>query len=241
MLLLVLGLTSTGCAPKEQPETLPHYPLSDATETLHQLADRAKRVHSLNAQGLITLTKPDGDSVRLDGLIVMAPPDRSRLRATKFDRVVFDLTVTPDGVWMIAPDDPKRKEQIQKAGAGAAKLAKTWSLLTGGFFDSPNLHAEEHGDRLTVRRQTPGEPTVICDVDRPTLTPRRYSLLDDHGVQRFSMTLDHYRQFGDIAWPMRLTAVSEGGTVVVELRDVEVNPELPTGAFTPPRRAERLP
>jgi hypothetical protein len=205
------------------------------------LSERAKLVHALNGQGLITLTKPDGDSVRLDGLIVMAPPDRARLRATKFDHVVFDLTVTGDGVWMIPPDDPKRKEQIRQAGASAAKLAKTWAVLSGAFFDSPNLTTTEHGDRLIVRRESPGEPTVVCEVDRPTLTPRRYALLDDQGVERFSMALDHYRQFGPVVWPMRLTATSEGGVVLVELREVEVNPELPPGAFVPPRRAERLP
>jgi hypothetical protein len=40
---------------------------------------------------------------------------------------------------------------------------------------------------------------------------------------------------------MRLVAVSDGGTVEVELREVEVNPELPENAFAPPRRAEKLP
>ena len=86
-----------------------------------------------------------------------------------------------------------------------------------------------------------GEPAVVCEVDRRTLTPRKYSVLDDRGATRFSLTMDRYRQFGDVVWPMRMVAVSEGGMVEVELREAEVNPELPAAAFTPPRRAEKLP
>jgi outer membrane lipoprotein-sorting protein len=230
-----------GCAPREEPESIPKYKLTGPDETLRQLAERARRVQALSGEGLITVRPPDGQSLRLDGLIVMRPPDHARLRATKFDRAVFDLTVRPDGVWMLSPDDPTRKEQIAAAGASAAKLAKTWSVLSGGFFEGAGLQAREQGDRLVVRRRVSGEPDVVCEVDRPTLTPRKYQLLDDKGVARFTMAMDRYRPFGDVVWPMRLTATSDGGVVVVELREVEVNPDLPPGAFDPPKRAERLP
>ena len=63
----------------------------------------------------------------------------------------------------------------------AAKLAKTWSILSGGFFNQPGLKSEVRGDRLLLRREAAGEPVVICEVDRHTLTPRRYALLDDTG------------------------------------------------------------
>lgn len=235
--VLLLALL-TGCAHKEN---IPTYPQMSATDTLAALATRSRAIKTLNGQGLITLTRPAGDSVRLDGAIAMAPPDRTRLRAWKFGRAIFDLTVTPDGVWLVAPDDPEHKEKIRSAGVGAAQLAKTWSVLSGGFFDSPGLTTTERGGRLIVRRETPGEPVVVCEVDRRTLTARRYTLLDDHGAQRFSMELDHYQPFGDVVWPMRLLATSDTGTVEVALREVEINPELPPGAFTAPRRAEKLP
>jgi outer membrane lipoprotein-sorting protein len=78
-------------------------------------------------------------------------------------------------------------------------------------------------------------------VDRPTLTPRKYSMLDERGRTRFTLSLEQYRQFGQVVWPTKLTAVSESGTVEIELRDVEINPELEETAFVPPRRAEKLP
>ena len=237
---MVLFLFLDGCTDHDK-ETIPAYPLMDAQSSLHVLVERAQKVHTVSGEGLITLTRPNGESIRLDAALAMRPPDHARLRAWKFGRAIFDLTVTPDGVWMISPDDPARKEQIRSAGVGAAKLAKTWSILSGGFFNQTGLKSELHGERMLLRREGAGEPVVMCEVERRTLTPRRYALLDDTGKERFSLTLDRYRQFGEIVWPMRLTAVSESGTVRVEMREVEINPELPPGAFVPPRRAERLP
>jgi outer membrane lipoprotein-sorting protein len=237
---ILLCLTMTGCH-HEEPESIQHFPLTDTPSTLRALADRAHLVHTLSGEGLITLTRPDGQSIRLDAALVMRPPHDARVRAWKFGRAIFDLTITADGVWAITPDDPDRKEQIHAAGINAAKLAKTWSVLSGEFFDEPDLTAQTQGPTLILRRQTKGQPTVLCEVDRPTLTPRKYLMLDDAGRQRFSLTLDHYKQFDQIAWPTRLTAVSEGGTVEVDLHDVQINPDLPNTAFIPPRRAEKLP
>jgi outer membrane lipoprotein-sorting protein len=238
--ILILLFTLTGCANKDE-ESIPTSPLTDPATTLHELANRAKQVHTLSGEGLITLTRPDGQSVRLDAAIIMRPPDYARVRAWKFNRALFDLTVTPDGVWAVTPDDPQRKDQMKSAGVSAAKLAKTWSVLSGGFFDDPGLTAEDHGPQLLIRRTTSGEPTVVCEVNRDTLTPRRYLMLDDAGKQRFSLTLSRYKQFGQIVWPTRLIAESEGGNVEVELRDIQINPDLPDAAFVPPRRAEKLP
>jgi outer membrane lipoprotein-sorting protein len=236
LLLFVAG----GCA-QHAKENIPTYPLTDAASSVKLVAEHAKQVHSLTGEGLITLKRPDGESVRLDAAMAMQPPERARIRAWKFGRGVFDLTVTPEGVWAVIPEDPKRKEQITSAGVSAAKLAKTWSVLSGGFFDSPGLSSEIRGSKLLVRRATAGEPVVVCEVDRQTLTPRKYSMLDDKGVMRFTLSLEQYRQFGPVVWPTKLTAISESGTVEIELRDVEINPELEAAAFVPPRRAEKLP
>jgi outer membrane lipoprotein-sorting protein len=231
-----------GCRQPEAPESIPTYPLTDASETVRLLAERARRVKTLSGEGLITLTRPSGQSVRLDAAIAMAPPDRIRIRAWKLGRAMFDLTVLPEGVWAVTPDDSKRKDDIRSAGVSAAKLAKTWSVLSGGFFESSDLKTELRGPTLTVTRSGAGEPTVVCEVDRATLTPRRYFMLDDKGATRFTFTLGRYRQFpGDVVWPTRLVADSDAGKVEIELREVEVNPELPPGAFVAPRRAEKLP
>jgi hypothetical protein len=53
--------------------------------------------------------------------------------------------------------------------------------------------------------------------------------------------LDHYEEFSGILWPRRIVAISEAGTVAVDLTDIELNGELPPLAFKPPKRAEKLP
>lgn len=231
-------LATAGCTSHGPP--LPTYPrLSDA-ETIHVLAERSHSIHTVTGEGLLTLTRPDGESVRLDAAIVSAPPGKVRLRAWKFGQAVFDLTVNETGVYLITPDESSRKEQIKAAGVSAAQLAKTWSLLSGGYFDGAGLSTTDRGDTLELRRQVDGQ-TVTCDVDRPTLTPRKYTLIDPEGRGRFSLTLDHYTLVSGVPWPGRMTAVNDGGTIVVTLRTVEINGEVAPEAFKPPRRAEKLP
>lgn len=238
--LLLAGLAcGGGCGQKA--ERIPTYPSMDAAASLKVVADNAHKVHRLTGTGLITLTRPDGQSVRLDAAMAMQPPERARMRAWKFGRGIFDLTVTPDGVWAVMPEDSDRREQIRSAGISAAKLAKTWSVLSGGFFDSQGLSTEISGSKIVVKRASAGEAVVTCEIERKTLTPRKYSVLDDDGKARFSLTLDAYRQYGDVIWPTKLVAKSEGGDVEIDLREIDINPEIAPDAFKPPRRAEKLP
>src|SRR5258708_8582409 len=52
-------------------ESIPAYPLTDAASSVKLVAERAKQVRSLTGEGLITLTRPDGESVRLDAPMAM--------------------------------------------------------------------------------------------------------------------------------------------------------------------------
>ena len=88
-------------------------------------------------------------------------------------------------------------------------------------------------------RKLPGLFALGCFIAAPAFAWDHWG--GDRGGTRFSLTMDRYRQFGDAVWPTRMVAVSDGGTVEVALREVDVNPELSDAAFTPPRRAERLP
>lgn len=237
LLLGVLG----GCARRGGGEAVPRYPAMSGGEAVRVLAVRARDVRTVSAEGLLTMTRPDGESVRLDAVMVMEPPGKVRVRAWKFGQAVFDLTLNEDGLYLVTMDDPSRAAQLKRAGVSAGQLARAWGLLSGGFFDSPKLVVTEEGRVLRVRGESDGR-VVVCEVDRATLTPRRYVMLDDQGRERFTLTLDRYRtEDGGVAWPGRLTARSESGQVVVEYRDVELNGELAPGAFVPPKRAERLP
>lgn len=226
-----------GCA--HQPP-LPTYPGVSDAEAVKVLADRAHAVHTVSGEGLLTLTRPDGESVRLDTAIVMAPPSKVRVRAWKFGQAVFDLTLNESGVYLVSPEGSSRAEQIKSAGVSAAQLARTWSMLSGGFFDGGDFVTTDRNGTLELRRQV-DDQTVLCDVDRPTLTPRSYTLVDPEGRKRFSLTLDKYAMVGAVPWAHRLTAVSDSGTIVLNLRSVDVNGEIGPDAFKPPRRAEKLP
>jgi outer membrane lipoprotein-sorting protein len=231
MLLLV------GCVLKEN---LPAHPRMPAEQTRQALAQRAEAVKTVSAEGTITLTRKGGQSIRFDGAMAIRPPDHSRLRAWKFGQAVFDLTVTPDGVWIIAPDDPDRRDDIRRAGNTAADFGRTFSSLLGSYFSSSDLDATEDGNLMRFRQNRPDGTSLTSDVDRRTLTPRRYKLIDPSGRTRFQLVLDRYKLVDDIPWPRRITADSDTGRIQIELRDIELNVELPAAAFTPPKRAEKL-
>lgn len=226
---------------RRPPSGLPTYPgLGDAA-ALEVLAERAAAVKTLSAQCRLTLTRPDGQTVRLDGAVVMAPPDRLRLRAWKFNQAVFDLTLTPDGLWVVTPDDPSRREKVIPASLSAARLGREWALLSGSFFGEPGLSVRDAGRRLAVSKAMGDGRTVVCEVERKTLTPRRYRMSDPEGRERFTLALSHYQLFDGIPWPTRLGARSGDGRISIRMNDVELNGELAPNAFKPPRRAEKLP
>ena len=82
---------------------------------------------------------------------------------------------------------------------------------------------------------------MIAEVGVDTLTPRWYSKLDAEGKMRFTMNLDRYHDQEGVIWPRRIVARSDQGTIRIDMRELEFNAELPEAAFTPPRRAEKLP
>jgi len=226
-----------GCAPREH---LPAYQWVNGPTALRDLAARAQAVHSASAQCQITLTRSNGQSVRLDGAVVMQPPDRVRLRAWKLGQAVFDLTINRDGVWMVLPDDPQAKQRVIPAGANAAEMARTWALFSGEFFSASDAKMIDKGGlRIVVERWIEGKK-IDCEVERATLTPRLYVLSDSSGVKRFTLNEGEYQVIGGVPWPTRLVARSDSGTIDLKLQDVELNGELPPAAFVPPRRAQKM-
>ncbi|HEX8523791.1 MAG TPA: hypothetical protein VF669_16160 [Tepidisphaeraceae bacterium] len=219
---------------------LPMHPRMSLNETKQYLAAQAQRVKTISAEGTITLTRGGGESVRFDGAMVMELPTKARVRAWKFGQAIFDLTLNDEGMWLVAPKDSSHAEDIRKAGANAGELARTLSRLMGRYFQSADLNVQERGDvMLFSQRQRNGE-LLTCDVDRQTLTPTRYTMIDAEGRRRFVLRLERYEMVSDVPWPRRIVADSEAGAVQVDLRNVELNAELAAGAFKPPRRAERL-
>jgi outer membrane lipoprotein-sorting protein len=237
-IVTLFAATLAGCAPKRAPD-LPAYPWQGESAALAELRARAESVRTVSAECTIRLERPDGQNVQLDAALVMRRPDHVRLRAWKFSRAVFDLTLNDDGLWVMTMDDPARRDDVLPASVSAAEFVREWSYLTGGLFAESGLTTRVEGDTLFVTRANgkAEDGNLTCEVDRRTLTPRRY--VYEGSADRFELRMENYRSVGATPWPARLVAASGSGTVVVEQRNVEINGELAENAFTPPRRAEK--
>lgn len=238
-LRLLIGVLMIPCITGCGVEKLPARPFMGVDETLRYLAEQSDRVKTVTAEGTITLTRANGDSVRFDGAMVMQPPGKARIRAWKFGQAVFDLTINDQGMWLVAPEKSSHAQDIRKAGTNAGELAKTLASVMGQYFQDRQIVGAQRGDVMEFS-QKEANGTLRCEVDRRTLTARKYVLVDERGQVRFSLSMEKYAVIDGIPWPKRMVARSDAGTVQVDLNDVELNGELAPGAFVPPKRAERI-
>jgi outer membrane lipoprotein-sorting protein len=234
----VLAVTTlAGCAAPE----VRRYRWVNEQTAVADLRKRAAALKTLSAEGAITLERPDGETVKFDGALVMQPPNRLRLRAWKFSHAVFDLTLNDDGLWVMTMDDPKRSAQLMPVSVQAADFVRELSLFTGGFFtqDPPPWTQHRGSDIVVFTRETKDGGTLNCEVERENLVPRRFYSRGPEG-QRVELKMDEYRAYpGGVTWPDEIEAVSEMGSILIQMRNVEVNRELAPGAFVPPKRAEK--
>jgi hypothetical protein len=221
---------------------LPTYPWTDADTAIAQMAKQDEKLKTLLASGSAMLTDGEGKTVRLDTAMVCQFPDYVRLRSWKMGQAVFDLTLKPEGVWLMAGEEMKKRSKGMPAGLGAADFAKGWSMLHGEFFRALNLEIDNRpGKTFWLQRRLESGMVVRCEVDRDTLTVSRNEIVDKTGKQRFSLQYTGYKVVNGVAVPARIIAKSEQGTIQVDVDDLQVNVPTPAGAFVPPRRAERLP
>ena len=238
--LIALLCIGAGCA--QRPENLPSYPWKDDQAALRTMAERASKLKTLNCSCILSLTRSDGQSIRLDGAIAMSIPDkRVRLRAWKFNQAVFDLTLTPEGTWIEMPADPDRRAQVLPASVSAEQLARAISLFGPDVLNDPKLQVlDTGGDEFRFRRPADNGQMFVGRVQRSTLVIRQYQLLGPSGNTRFTLDLKHYSNFDGVVFPTELVALNDGSRIEVSLQQVVVNQPLPTKAFIPPRRAEKL-
>ena len=235
--LLVGAALLAGCAGKP---ALPRQPKLAPADAIAWLAQQDEKAGSVSGEGNVTLTRGNGQSVRMDVVMVAEFPEHVRLRAWKFGRAIFDLTLKPEGVWMLVAME-SRREKLLPAGANAADFMRGWSALHGGFFIDPELKIVEETDEVLVLERPADKGTRIrATVDRLTLSVRQHTVLDEKGKSRFTIDYDRYREINGVAWPMRLRAKGEQGSIVIDLEEVQLNEPLAPGAFVPPARAEKL-
>lgn len=242
LFLLLLPVLLLGCAqPRPLQEHLPVYRWTDDQAALRELASRAHSIKTISAAAFLTLTRPDGQSVRLDAAMAISLADKSvRLRAWKLSQVVFDLTLTPAGLWIETPTDSSHRDQIAPASLSAAQFARAISVFGGEAFEGPGVQVIDHGgpDFRVLKTLDDGK-ILAAEVERSTLVIRRYRLADRSGAAHFDLVLRDYQSLNGIAWPQEWSARSDSGTIEAQLRDVQLNTELPPSAFVPPRGAEK--
>lgn len=237
--LLLAPACISGCA-YANPEHLPTYRWTDPATALRIIRTRADAVRTLSAQCLLTLTRPGGESVRLDGALVMDPRQRLvRLRAWKFNQAVLDLTLNGQGLWIESRHDAGDSRHALPPSLSAGQVAEALSLLGPGLFDDATVD-DRGGAKFSIVKPIGQGRTVVAMVDRASLTIRQYRLLDSSGKPRFRLSLEQYQPVQGVIWPTRMIATSAGGNVEIDLRDVEINASLPVRAFVPPARAEKV-
>jgi hypothetical protein len=236
-----------GCANHAEHESIPTYAALTAPAALDILQRRAAAIHTFTARCTLTLIRGDKQTVQLDGLMVMAPPDRLRLRVWKLDQAVFDLTVLPDGLWIETSSDAPQQGPIVPAALSAGQLAHFLAWFEGGFFTAPGLIAQPSQGNVLVYRRDAGDGTsIVCDVDQASAVPRHFTLLDAAGKTRFSLEMSQYQSILGIVWPARLSALAMDpangdSRIDIAFSDIEFNGELAAGAFVPPKGAEKRP
>lgn len=262
LVALIVGALLGGCA-----ASVPSHQWRGEQAAITTLAQRAGSIRSVRATATITLTSVSNQHVTLDAAIVAdnVPPTsaqgasetqpsdspksvpsslRLRIRTWKFGQAIFDLTARPDGVWLAADSQGDAPPDRRLESLKPEQIAQAWNLFFGDFFSRPGLRtsSDPRSRTLLTVRDEDGV-TTECRLDMDTLTAREYVISDDHGRVRQTLTLARYQPLGDppTPWPMLVIARGDQGRVMVRFDEVEINPALEGGVFTPPRRAVKQP
>lgn len=229
-----------GCAPR-----LPVYPWSGHEDALRTITARARSIDTVSARCRMVLSGSDGETIQLDGAIVVKYPDHFRLRAWKFSRCVFDLTVTPEGVWLMDAEGDRRGDLADLLSPTNSPtrvpIMTAWSLVQdpSALGGEPEL-IDMDERRFTVRYAS-DDGYMQCRIDRRTLTPIEYRFMGADGRTAATIKLDAYRARRGAVWPTRMTIRSEERMIELRLSEIEINDELAERAFDPPTGAIRQP
>ena len=237
--LLMLVAAQVGCA-----QRLPTYPWVDETHAMQLIAERSARSQTLSSPCRLILADPNTGPTQLDGAIAARMPGLFRLRAWKFSQPVLDITLTPAGLWLYSAqnDEFPGNRPLPFANLNAEQLRRAWSLVMGEIprdgwtWDQTSSHAN-----VRIREDWESGGSIVCTIDRPTLTLRACTVTQSADVAVLTLTLDRYQAIEHVAVPTRVIMHFQRSTITILLDDVSFNEELPPTAFDPPRRAVRQP
>ncbi len=222
---------------------LPTYPPMSDSQSLATIAQRLDSVKSVSSACDVTLTDAGGERVRLDGALVAELPDKGRLRAWKFGRAVLDLTLVGGRVWVWTAESGYAAERTDPTRFPSQRLSEAIDLLGPAYFRSATAIEADRSNEQTLSARGPafGQDDVVCEIDRSTLTPRRYLVPNQEGGSESTLSIEQYAVIDGLAWPTRLRLRSASGEVLIQFNDPELNGEIPAGVFEPPARAKAVP
>ena len=231
LVVLTASIAIAGCA-----APLPTYPASTPDEAaLAIIADRLEGTRTLVSEAETRLVAPDGRTIHLETAIAARFPDHLRLQAWKFSTLVLDLTIVPEGTYLYLAEETQVNGSLQ---AAAVDFGDGTRLMSGEFFRSARpLPNESTPSMLIAAGPGPRGEEIRCQIDRATLTPRQFRF---PGAE-VTLELNSYALVGAKPWAREIRLFSASGEVTVRLRNPELDTEVSDGAFTPPRRARRLP
>jgi len=227
----LVGLLAGGCG-----SALPKYEWPGHDAAMEHLVERGRAVRSVAGSCTIHMQSAGAGGTSLDGAIAARNPGYLRLRAWKFSHAAFDLTMTPEGLWLMTGADAQNDAPEINFNA----IAKAWFLLSGEYFQSAHEATTTTREHIVKGTNADGA-TVRCVINRRTLTPQLFEYLDSHDVAQASLVLERHREVDGHVWPMRMVFFSDEARIVINFRDVEINDDIPPAAFRPPSRAVRQP
>ena len=234
--LLGVLLVCGGCWQKPERVPLPLYTPTTARETLEFMAERDRRVETLQAQAKIVLRDAEGDRQSLDGAVVVRDETDVRLRGTKLNQVMFDLAVVGEDVWLYTDD--RVKEKIDAEQLDGQRLAEGLSLFIRGIRLDAVADVERMRDKDLRVKYEGGRVVALVDTTRRVVSG--YRILDEKGKPTREITLTYTLVDGLLVPVVWLAEGTDGTSVRVELFNVEVNRELNPRAFRPHPRAVKF-
>jgi hypothetical protein len=241
--VVLLALGGSGCASEAPVTPPPTYAAMSDGEALALIAERQAKITTVSEECDLELTDEKGQSVSLDGVLVAspAPPGKLRMQAVKFGQKVFDLTIVDGKGWVVLPESGPAAGKFDPAKMPARRVSDAFDLLGASFFRSATPIGGD-STKLIARGTALGRDDVVCEIDRATLTARRFVVNGREGEPASELELDRYTLTENgLVWPLRIRLKSPTGEVVLRVRSVELNGELAPGAFVPPKRAVALP
>lgn len=215
----------------------------DTPEDVRQiLIDRQNAIESVQTQLKLKITSPppESETSTLDAALVIQGDDHFRLRAWKLNQTIFDLTATPDGTFIVA------NEEMKKRAPGAERELGKLTAQVGSLLRGPDYAEADFG---FWHPDTPPElrnrmvatwPTGHATIDPRTLAPVSYLFITPDQSDANIQVETEFAEYDGLIWYRRLVAEGPFGKVEMTFRDVELNGELNPRAFKPSRRAVRV-